>query len=77
MKKLLFAISLMLTLVVFSAYSQAETKVRFGGAVGFNMTKWGGDYSDFLKTKLKPGFHIGAVAEMMIFSGTFSSPISK
>jgi hypothetical protein len=66
MKKIFFAFSLMLLSFVWTVQAQQDVTVRFGGVAGFNMSKWGGDYSDDLKTTFKPGFHIGGVAEMII-----------
>ncbi len=66
MKKIFFAFSLMLLSFVWTAQAQQDVTVRFGGVAGFNMSKWGGDFSDDLETTFKPGFHIGGVAEMII-----------
>lgn len=52
--------------------AQQDVKVRFGGIVGFNMSQWGGDYADDLKTTFKPGFHIGGVAELLFISEKWS-----
>ncbi len=66
MKKIFFAFSLMFLSFVWTVQAQQDVTVRFGGVAGFNMSKWGGDFSDNLKTTFKPGFHIGGVAEMII-----------
>jgi len=66
MKKIFFTLSFMLLSFMLTVQAQKETFVRFGGVVGFNMSKWGGDdYKDF-ETTFKPGFHVGGVAEMVL-----------
>ena len=66
MKKIFFTFSLLL-LSFWTIQAQHDgVKVRFGGMAGFNMSKWGGDFSDYYKTTFKPGFHAGGVAEIML-----------
>ncbi len=56
----------MLLSFIWTVQAQQDVTVRFGGVAGFNMSKWGGDFTDDLKTTFKPGFHIGGVAELII-----------
>lgn len=81
MKKFVFILAAML-LCSFTLSAQSEVKLRFGVLGGFNMTKWNGgllpdyslpkeefdaiDFSDLEDAGLTPGFHIGALADMVI-----------
>lgn len=68
MKKILFALSLLLVTSMTTVKAQEDVKVRFGLTAGFNMTKWNGDYSSELGTSFMPGFNLGGVAEMQLFA---------
>ena len=64
MKKIAFVLSMILC--SFASLAQNDVKVRFGVEAGFNMSKWDGDYKDFLGTSFKPGFNLGGLAEIQI-----------
>lgn len=76
MKKIIFAVFAMI--VSLSSMAQKDVKVRFGVEGGFNMTKWNGalvpNYahetdqliSDFASSGMKPGFHVGGLADLVI-----------
>ena len=76
MRKIIFAVIAMM--VGLTAMAQKDVKVRFGVEGGFNMTKWNGalvpNYtkemdeivSDFSNSGMKPGFHVGGLADLVI-----------
>ena len=64
MKKIALILSALLCAV--GLVAQNDVKVRFGGQVGFNMSKWAGDYSDLYGTSFKMGGNAGFLAEIQI-----------
>ncbi len=77
MKKILFAVVAIL-FGSLTVSAQKDVKVRFGLEAGFNMTKWNGELvpnytfptesllSGFDDSGIKPGFHAGALADLII-----------
>ncbi len=79
MKKIFFALAALL-LLSSSVMAEKDVKLRFGLEAGYNMTKWNGkimpDYgvapdlisgsSDIDKAVIRPGFHAGAMADIVI-----------
>lgn len=49
-------------------FAEPDVKVRMGLQVGYNMSKWNGDFKDAYGTSFKQGFHAGAVAEIQLNS---------
>lgn len=64
MKKIGVILSLLFCTV--ASFAQNDVKVRFGGQVGFNMSKWAGDYEDLYGTSFRMGGNAGALAEIQV-----------
>lgn len=64
MKKIGLFLSLLFCTM--AAFAQNDVKVRFGGQVGFNMSKWAGDYEDLYGTKFRMGGNAGVLAEIQV-----------
>lgn len=65
MKKIGLFLSLLFFYAV-TAFAQNDVKVRFGGQVGFNMSKWAGDYETLYGTSFRMGGNLGGLAEIQV-----------
>ncbi|MBO4332168.1 MAG: PorT family protein [Paludibacteraceae bacterium] len=59
-------IILSLLLCTMAGLAQNDVKVRFGGQLGFNMSKWSGDYESLYGTKFRVGGNAGVLAEVQV-----------
>ena len=59
-------IILSLLLCTMAGLAQNDVKVRFGGQLGFNMSKWSGDYESLYGTKFRVGGNAGVLVEVQV-----------